>query len=296
MLSVLVVSSLIGTQPINAKNAPSKKQAIAAGEPAETIETDIKKIVSDLKVVPNQTGQPLAQGMQECSKWFEQVIIQDTQGNLIDTLSDWETKIVSQDVFGVIDQTIDRVVLTIEPQLIATIPQTAENIQWNSKYYQFSADPKQGSRNVCDKNNNVAWPYSSCDSLSSIGKWNKMICSSYGSSRFWEVNYPNEPYPLERTWVLDLVNPSTTHSGRFQISHRIQDIRSKTLLCIGIPGGNHIAFIESVDADGHVVITEANVRRGESEYGWYRWEGNSVEEYIRSLNGSFKGYLFPEEV
>lgn len=184
---------------------------------------------------------------------------------------------------------------TVETSNLVSLSEKEEEypIDFNSKYYTFHPDGINGNPNVCDVANNVAWPYSNCAGLSNTGKYNKLICSSYGSSRFWEVNYPNEAYPLPRTWVIDLSNLATMQSGYFPIVRTEEEAISHSLISIRFSGGTHIAFLESIEP-GHVVITETNLSSAPNEYGFRQWEGSSVDEWVKTFpGGKLNGFLLP---
>lgn len=154
-------------------------------------------------------------------------------------------------------------------------------IDFDSKYYVFSSDRVNGSPCVCDAYNNVAWPYNNCSSLSHTGGWNKMICSSYASSRYWEVNYPDEEFPLNNSWDNDL---HYTSKYKADPNHPV----AGSIVGIVWSGARHDAFIESVFPDGSVIISECNVNNRSDdpvmrEYGFRAGLYPSLNDWISSF-------------
>ena len=129
----------------------------------------------------------------------------------------------------------------------------------NSKYYSFASDGVNGSYNVCAVDNNKGWPYSDCAGLSTSRSWNKMICSSYASSRYWEVNYPDENYPLPSNWDNQLTFGSYSTVDTSKIVTDVDTPIPQALMGISLAGGGlHALFIESVGEDGSVIVSECN--------------------------------------
>lgn len=156
-------------------------------------------------------------------------------------------------------------------------------IDFNAKFYTFSADPANGNPCVCDMYNNVAWPYSNCRALSSTGGWNKMICSSYAAGRYWEINAPADPFPLNRGWDNDL-HYSSMYSA--DADHPIE----RSIVGIFWRGFRHDAFIETVFPDGSVIISECNCNMNGSadsvvrEYGFRVERYASLKDWMRSFS------------
>lgn len=167
---------------------------------------------------------------------------------------------------------------------------TAEGVMvdFNSKYYTYSADITKGNPNVCAVNKAGAWyPYGSdCTTLSVTGRFNKMICSSYAAGRYWDVNYHDSPYPLPTNWdqklTIDHVSPGT---GKY--SRDINNPIPKSIISITSGNGRvmHLGFIEGVDVDGSIVISECNVTSNESKYGFRCRKWKSVKEYMTNTLG-----------
>ena len=164
-------------------------------------------------------------------------------------------------------------------------------VDFGSKYYTFSANLLEGNPCVCDVKNNVAWPYNSCVALSYFHEFNKMICSSYAAGRYWEVNYPDDPFPLPLNWdSLITINHHSPGPGAF--STDISSPISRAIISIHHAGGNHDAFIENVDADGSVIVSECNAS-SERPYGFRVREFQSLQAFLDSygsgtyLNGMY---------
>lgn len=160
-------------------------------------------------------------------------------------------------------------------------------IDFSLKYYTYSADRSQGNPNVCAVNKPAWWPYGSyCTSESVTGRFNKMICSSYASGRYWQVNYPDDPYPLPTNWDQLLTNEHTA-PGNGSYSRDINNPIPKSIVSITNASGNvkHVAFIEGVDTDGSVVISECNVTTA-NEYGFKCAKYSSLREWMNSTLGS----------
>lgn len=160
-------------------------------------------------------------------------------------------------------------------------------INFNSKYYTFASNGINGNPCVCDASNNVAWPYAECMTQSYVGHWNKMICSSYASGRYWEVNYPNSNFPLPTNWdsilTIEKRAPSTGKFSR-DVNHPI----SKAIISISFNGVLHDAFIEGVGADGSVVISETNVCT-DNQYGFRVRKFRSLQEFLNSYGATLNG-------
>lgn len=166
-------------------------------------------------------------------------------------------------------------------------------IDFGSKYYTFSSDIAAGNPCVCDENNNVAWPYNRCIVLSYFHEFNKMICTSYAAGRYWEVNYPDDSFPLPLNWDAQItLRHRAPGNGIFSMdtSHPI----ARSIISIHHAGGNHDAFIESVAADGSVIISECNAS-SERPYGFRVRRFNSLQNFLDSygpgtyLNGMYGG-------
>lgn len=168
---------------------------------------------------------------------------------------------------------------------------TAEGvmIDFDSKYYTYSSDINNGNPNVCADNKPAWYPYGSyCyPPTSTTGKFNKMICSSYACGRYWDVNYHDSPYPLLTNWdqklTIDHVAP-----GNGKYSRNIDNPIAKSIVSITSASGNlmHDAFIEGVDTDGSVVISECNANSQEPKYGFRCKKWNSLREWMDSTLGS----------
>ena len=156
-------------------------------------------------------------------------------------------------------------------------------IDFGGMYYTYSSDTDVGNPCVCDAYNNSAWPYDNCNSLSSTGGWNKMICSSYAAGRYWEVNYPDDPFPLSRGWDNDL-HYSNMYAADYQ-----QPIE-RSIVGIAWNGIRHDAFIETVFPDGSVIISECNINMNTSddpvvrEYGFRVGRYSSLKEWMSSFS------------
>ena len=166
-------------------------------------------------------------------------------------------------------------------------------VDFGSKYYTYNANGIDGSPNVCDAANTTGWPYSDCAGLSYTGSWNKMICSSYASSRYWEVNYPDDPYPLPSNWdqklTIDHVAP-----GPGQYSTDPTKPIAKSIISITFGGVMHDAFIEGVGEDGSVVISECNATT-DNQYGFRVRKFSSLQEFLDSYGAVLNGMYGPEK-
>lgn len=172
---------------------------------------------------------------------------------------------------------------------------TAEgvSIDFDSKYYTYSDDINIGNPNVCAAEKVQSdWPYGDhCVKDSIFKKFNKMICSSYASGRYWEVNYPDEPYPLPRNWdqklTLDYVSP-----GNGKYSRDIDSPIPQSIASFTYPDGSaHVGFVEGVDVDGSVVISECNANNAEKQYGFRVKKYKSVRQWMEGYGGNqFNGY------
>ena len=129
-----------------------------------------------------------------------------------------------------------------------------------AKYYQFDREGVNGSKNVCHIDNNIAWPYSDCIGLSGSKSWNKMICSSYASSRFWEVNYSDEDYPLPTNWDAQMTLNGVSEVGGFRVERDKNNIEPGSILTLGnhSAGWLHAVFLESILDNGHIIVSEGN--------------------------------------
>ena len=166
-------------------------------------------------------------------------------------------------------------------------------VDFGSKYYTYNANGIDGSPNVCDAANTTGWPFSNCTGLSYTGAWNKMICSSYASSRYWEVNYPDDPYPLPSNWdqklTIDRVAP-----GPGQYSTDPTKPIAKSIISITYGGVMHDAFIEGVGDDGSVVVSECNATR-DNQYGFRVRKFSSLQEFLDSYGAVLNGMYGPEK-
>lgn len=169
------------------------------------------------------------------------------------------------------------------------IPTDIGDIDFGSKYYTFNVNPNLGNVCVCDPANSYAWPYNNCSTGHSVtGKFNKMICSSYAAGRYWEVNYHDDPFPLPRNWDHQLtILHLPPGSGEFSrdannpIEHSICSISMAS-------GVKHDCFIEKVNEDGSVVISECNVTSA-NEYGFRCNTYASLRDYLLSMNATLNG-------
>lgn len=182
-------------------------------------------------------------------------------------------------------------------------------IDFDSYYYTYDEDGINGSPNVCRVENGVdlsgsggGWPNNAdaghCTSKA-IGrtKPNKMICTSYASSRFWEVNYPEEDYPLDKGWNNNLHNNHV--SGKpdvYEVSTDIEDVKPYSIFSISYPNStlSHVLFVEGIDDDGSVVVSDANCRN--TEYGWHCEKYDSIEECISTHGGEFVATMYPTSI
>lgn len=167
-------------------------------------------------------------------------------------------------------------------------------IDFDSKYYTFNLDGVNGSPNVCDVNGKY-WPHgSTCTNQSTTGSFNKMICASYASSRFWEVNYPNADYPLPTNWnAMVSITHRNPDETKFDYSNNISDVKARSIVTIKFPsGGGHALFIEGIDTDGTILISEANVTKA-NQYGWRCKKWNSINEYLSAMGATFNSVLTP---
>lgn len=174
---------------------------------------------------------------------------------------------------------------------------TAEgvSIDFDSKYYTFSPDRNKGNLNVCDEANNIAWPFKKCLELSETGSWNKMICTSYAAGRYWEVNYPDDPYPLNESWDAMMFRGEAPGNGKY--SQDIDNPIPQSIASYQYPNSTpanpsgHVGFIEGVDVDGSVVISECNANSNEKQYGFRVKKYKSVREWMESYGGTkFNGF------
>lgn len=163
-------------------------------------------------------------------------------------------------------------------------------IDFGSKYYTFNADGINGNPNVCDAANNVGWPYSNCQGLSFTGSWNKMICSSYAAGRYWEVNYPDDPYPLPTNWD-QLLTIEHRAPGNGQYSRDPSKPIAKSIISITWSGGQHVAFIEGVGEDGSVVISECNACF-DNEYGFRVRKFASLQDFLNAYGGAYLNGMY----
>lgn len=159
-------------------------------------------------------------------------------------------------------------------------------IDFNSKYYTYNADRTLGNPNVCAVNKpGQWWPYGeACTALSTTGKFNKMICSSYAAGRYWEVNYHDDPYPLPLNWdQLLTINKTAPGSGAYSrdVNHPIP----KSIVSITFGSTSHDAFIEGVGEDGSVLISECNVT-ADNEYGFRVRKYSSLQEYLNQFGSN----------
>ena len=164
-------------------------------------------------------------------------------------------------------------------------------IDFGSKYYTFSSDITTGNPCVCDENNTVAWPYNRCIVLSYFHEFNKMICTSYAAGRYWEINYPDDPFPLPLNWdALITLRHRAPGNGTFNMDP--SNPIPRAIISIHHAGGNHDAFIESVAADGSVIISECNAS-SDRPYGFRVRRFNSLQAFLDSygpgtyLNGMY---------
>ena len=161
-------------------------------------------------------------------------------------------------------------------------------IDFSLKYYTYSSNITEGNPNVCAENKPAWWPYGShCTTDSITGKFNKMICSSYASGRYWQVNYPDDPYPLPTNWdQLLTINHTAPGNGRY--STDINNPLPKSIVSITNASRNisHAAFIEGVDSDGSVVISECNANVSEPVYGFKCAKYSSLSEWMTSTLGA----------
>lgn len=167
-------------------------------------------------------------------------------------------------------------------------------IDFSKKYYNYSPDGITGNPCVCDANNNVAYPFSNCQGLSVIGKWNKMICSSYAAARYWEVNYPDDPFPLPLNWDQTIhysVSPPGSGAWSTDVSHPIP----KSIIALNLGGGTlHDAFIEGVADDGSIVVSEANYStQFDQEFGWQCRKYESLEAFLSDHGAVLVGMYGP---
>lgn len=174
---------------------------------------------------------------------------------------------------------------------------TAEgvSIDFDSKYYTFSPDRNKGNLNVCDDANNVAWPFARCKELSATGNFNKMICTSYAAGRYWEVNYPDDPYPLNESWDAMMFRGEAPGNGKY--SQDIDKPIPQSIASYQYPDSTpanpsgHVGFIEGVDVDGSVVISECNANPNEKQYGFRVKKYKSVREWMEGYGGvKFNGF------
>ena len=156
-------------------------------------------------------------------------------------------------------------------------------IDFDSRYYQFSTSPSLGNPYVCDPINSIAGPMDSCTAeFSSTGDWNSMMPISYASGRFWETNSPNTEFPLQIGWE-NLLN-SGKAPGDGEISTDVDNPLEYSILSISTGSGVHYAFIEAVYEDGSIVISETNVN-ADNEFGFAVEKYSSLADYLE-LNGA----------
>lgn len=176
------------------------------------------------------------------------------------------------------------------------------DIDFDSFYYNYdpSGENGKGSYNVCSVNNlpgkaGSGWPYNTCLENSVTGAWNKMICASYASSRYWEVNAGDEAYPLPSNWnacIDKLTNPDET---KFDLATSINAVREHSIVEIKYSGGGgHVAFVEAILDDGTWIISECNVTAA-NQYGFRCREYSSLQDWVSNLGGSFRSALMPKE-
>ncbi len=167
---------------------------------------------------------------------------------------------------------------------------TAEGvtIDFNSKYYTYNADGSLGNPNVCETNKSIsAYPQGSiCVTASSTGRFNKMICSSFACGRYWDVNYHDSSYPLPTNWDHLITNCHTAPGNGKWTTNENTPIAQSIVTITSTSGVSHAAFIEGVDADGSVVISECNVISN-NEYGFRCQKWSSLRAWMtNTLSGS----------
>lgn len=170
-------------------------------------------------------------------------------------------------------------------------------IDFSKKYYRYNANGIDGSPNVCDANNITGWPFSHCyPPTSYTGGFNRMICSSYASSRMWEVRNPNGAYPLPADWDRQLSvekkHPCWEDGTRVKgdYSTDANNPLSQAIASISYNDGQtmHVVFIEGVSSDGSVVISEANATK-DNAYGWRCRKFESFQAFLDSYGARLLG-------
>lgn len=294
------ITTRVATKPIR---WASKKYV---GKPLN--EKVVKPVTKKVKKKLKSTAKKATQTVTKTTKY-----IVTTTKNVIGLLMKLVSNIVLPMITAIISTPILLIPLLCAGMLIGVIgaigasEQSSENgilsveevkVDFNSKYYTFDATGINGSLNVCDKNNHVGYPYSGCLTHSYTGSWNKMICSSYASSRFWEINYPDETYPLPANWdqkvSIDHVNPNPE---KFDYSTKIEDVKPKSILTIKY-GKNktvlHAVFVEGIANDGSCVISEANATK-DNQYGFRVRKFTSIEAFLASYGATVNGVLSPKK-
>lgn len=176
-------------------------------------------------------------------------------------------------------------------------------VDFGLKYYTFSNDLTLGNPNVCDPQN-IVWPLGRCDPASwgglgvaSTSQPNKMICCSYAAGRYWEVNYPDDPFPLPMyTWQTDMLP-----GGQFYNPNATEPVEHSILCMNGVVC--HVAFVEKVFDDGSIIVSECNLNPyylGDSEaeqmYGFRVGHYGSIGEWVNAVHSGcwFTGYIPPD--
>ena len=161
-------------------------------------------------------------------------------------------------------------------------------IDFSSKYYTYNSNGVDGNPCVCDLSNTTAWPFNNCYPPTSItGGFNKMICSSYAAGRYWEVNYPNDNFPLPRNWD-DILTNGKRAPGGGQFSRDVNNPIPKSIVSITYGRMQHVAFIEGVGDDGSVLISECNATT-ENEYGFRVRKFDNLQAFLNSYGATLNG-------
>jgi hypothetical protein len=184
-----------------------------------------------------------------------------------------------------------------DSSISADVPTKYEDIAWDSKYYQFDTTGINGSQNVCIAGNMQSdadsWGGSCGPGFpSSTGKINKMICQCYAACRAWDVlqHDGNSLVPWHWNWS---VLHGNTPSGQGTISKDVSKPVEHSIVELYDGSNGHAAFIEKVNDDGSVVISECNVTTA-NEYGFQVGTYTSLQEWCNRYSWPFRVMWSPK--
>lgn len=156
----------------------------------------------------------------------------------------------------------------------------------NSQYYQFSPS---GNTNICDGSNNIGWPFNNCTAPHSvIGQFNKLICASFVSGRYWQALYPDEDYPLHPGWNSALIAGNASGVDKINqgtITNDPSEIKPGSIIHFDGASFSHVVFVEAIDLDGSITISESNWT-GIPPYGFQCVTYSSFDEFLARHGGA----------